>query len=142
MRTHRTPTPESVKATHSMMDADTLPAEMAEDATIPRATGSAWALLVVGEGVAAINLLPRDGEVSVGRGREAGVSVRHPSLSRRHALLRVGSFITIEDLGSRHGTALAGRRLLPGKAREVRPGDVVTLGTVSVTLVRTRSATA
>jgi hypothetical protein len=95
-----------------------------------------WSLAVLGEGVAALHRLPAAGEVSIGRSCESTVAIRHPSLSRRHALLHLGAVVTIEDLGSRHGTVLAGRRLLPGQTRLVQPGDILQLGAVSVTLVR------
>jgi pSer/pThr/pTyr-binding forkhead associated (FHA) protein len=64
------------------------------------------------------------------------VPIRHPSLSRRHAVLNLGLVVTVEDLGSRNGTVLAGRRLLPGETRVVRPGDVLQVGAVSITLIR------
>jgi two-component system response regulator AtoC len=95
-----------------------------------------WALAVLGEGVVAMCPLPRIGQVVLGRGDDASVAIRHPSVSRQHAVLRFGPIITIEDLGSTHGTVLAGQRLAPGEPRLVQPGDVVQLGTVSVALVR------
>jgi pSer/pThr/pTyr-binding forkhead associated (FHA) protein len=64
------------------------------------------------------------------------VVVRHPSLSRKHAVLNLGLVVTVEDLGSRNGTVLGGRRLIPGEARVVQAGDVLQLGAVSITLVR------
>jgi two-component system response regulator AtoC len=95
-----------------------------------------WALAVMGEGVGALHRLPLAGQVSVGRARDAAVPIRHPSLSRRHALLHLGPLITIEDVGSRHGSLLSGRRLVPGKPQVLRPGDLLQLGAVSLILVR------
>jgi two-component system, NtrC family, response regulator AtoC len=95
-----------------------------------------WSLAILGEGVAALHRLPPGGVVSIGRSSEATVPIRHPSLSRRHAVLNLGLVVTVEDLGSRNGTVLAGRRLLPGETRVVRPGDVLQVGAVSITLIR------
>jgi hypothetical protein len=94
-----------------------------------------WMLAVRGEGVATTHELPPDGLVTVGRGKEAAVSIRHPSLSRQHVRIHVGRFVTVQDLGSRHGTMLAGARLDPGEIRIVRPGDVLQLGAVTVTVL-------
>jgi two-component system response regulator AtoC len=95
-----------------------------------------WALAIMGEGVVALRPLPRIGQVILGSGDEASVPIKHPSLSRQHALLRLGPIITLEDLGSRHGTVLVGQPLAPGQPRLVQPGDVVQLGTVLIALVR------
>jgi pSer/pThr/pTyr-binding forkhead associated (FHA) protein len=97
-----------------------------------------WALAVMGEGVVALHRLPLDAVVTLGRSSEATVTIRHPSLSRHHARLSFAAEVTIEDLGSRNGTVVEGRRLPPGETRVVRPGDVVQIGAVSVTLVRAR----
>src|SRR4051812_10365482 len=91
-----------------------------------------WALAVLGEGVVALRPLPPSGPVILGRGDEAPVVIAHPSLSRQHALLRLGPTITLEDLGGPNGTVLAGQRLWPGQRRLVLPGDVAQLGTVSI----------
>jgi hypothetical protein len=58
-------------------------------------------------------LLPlREGENVVGRDPEADVVVDVPGVSRRHALVRVASGqATVEDLGSKNGTFLAGERI-------------------------------
>ena len=96
---------------------------------------SGWALSVRGQGVAALRALPALGSVTVGRSFEATVPIFHVSLSRRHARLRFGRAVTIEDLGSRNGTVVGGCRLEPGEMRVVQPGEVMQLGAVSVTLV-------
>jgi two-component system response regulator AtoC len=95
-----------------------------------------WALAVLGEGVNALRRLPVAGAVLLGRDGGATLTIGHRSLSRRHALLRIDGVVTIQDLGSRNGTVLGGRRLHPGETRVVRPGDVLQLGSVSITLVR------
>jgi pSer/pThr/pTyr-binding forkhead associated (FHA) protein len=98
--------------------------------------GPRWGLLVLGEGVTALHRLPAGGVISIGRGPDVTLTIRHPSLSRRHVLLRLGSTVTVEDLGGRNGTVVSGRRLLPGELAIVEAGDVLQLGAVSVTLVR------
>ena len=46
------------------------------------------------------------GIVSIGRAPEAEIFVPHPSVSRRHALLRLGDEPLLEDVGSGNGTAV------------------------------------
>ena len=74
----------------------------------------------------------REGENVVGRGTDANVRIDHPSVSRRHARVVVrGGRAVLEDLQSRHGTFVGGRRL--DAAVELRDGDVVGLGPVTLT---------
>lgn len=50
-------------------------------------------------------------------------------ISRKHALIRVGEQITIEDIGSLNGTFVnRGRRLEPGAPVELHDGDEVIIG--------------
>ena len=71
-----------------------------------------------------------EGENIIGRERNAAVNIDSPSISRHHARVIVSSDgATLEDLGSKNGTALNGRRV-----RNVRPiadGDRVTFGTIA-----------
>ena len=46
------------------------------------------------------SVLPNEGEVLVGRGENSDVRIDEDSISRKHAIIRVGERITIEDLGS------------------------------------------
>ena len=55
------------------------------------------------EEVEAFNL-PRAGEVTIGRDEANAVCIDDPSVSRQHALLRVGETLEIEDLGGANGT--------------------------------------
>jgi two-component system response regulator AtoC len=48
--------------------------------------------------------LPDQGEVVVGRAEDALVRLDDSSVSRHHAVLRIGAVISVEDLGSRNGT--------------------------------------
>ena len=69
--------------------------------------------------------LPAD----IGRDREAGVSLRDPAVSRRHALLRAeADAVVIEDCGSRAGVRLGGARLDPGVAIPLRAAGEIAVG--------------
>jgi len=67
------------------------------------------------------------GENLLGRTHEAAVWVEHPSVSRRHAVIRVaGATATIEDCGSKNGTFVGDERVV-GR-RELFAGDDIRLG--------------
>jgi two-component system, NtrC family, response regulator AtoC len=87
-------------------------------------------LIVTGESLFVSQPLPATGELVIGRASDADVRIDHPSVSREHAILRLGTPITIEDLGSANGTRLRGRPLAPHKPLEIQPGEVVDLGSV------------
>jgi DNA-binding winged helix-turn-helix (wHTH) protein len=88
--------------------------------------GVAWHLVVAGRRYA---LSP--GANLLGRDPAATVPIDHASVSRRHAQVSVGGFdAVIEDLRSRNGTFLNGRRVeVP---TELHDGDVVGLGPVTL----------
>ena len=73
-------------------------------------------------------LLPlHDGENIIGRDPEAAIIIDSPDVSRHHARLVVSDdAVTLEDLGSKNGTFVAGERLTVPKA--VRDGDEITVG--------------
>ena len=85
-------------------------------------------LLVMGPAQFATFALPARGEVLLGRGGVADVSLDDARASRRHARLRIGEQIEIEDLGSANGTRLRGRRLEPRRAVKVLPGEAIGVG--------------
>ena len=77
-----------------------------------------------------VNLTP--GPNLLGRDRSAVAWIDDPSISRRHALVRVSNTrVTIEDLGSKNGTFVQGRRIKGSEP--LADGDAVTLGRVSMT---------
>src|SRR5262245_31055629 len=92
--------------------------------------------------------LPRAGDVIIGRDEASAVRIDDPSVSRRHALLRVGAALEIEDLGGANGTFV--RRTGPGargndtvhvnvqhlvrRSAGVAVGDCFLIGTASVVL--------
>lgn len=47
----------------------------------------------------------------VGRGDDVHLQLDHPSVSRRHAQLRLGDALIVEDLESRNGTFVNGQRI-------------------------------
>jgi DNA-binding winged helix-turn-helix (wHTH) protein len=72
-----------------------------------------------------IALVP--GENLLGRTHEAMVWVDDPSVSRQHAVIRVGDGrAVIEDCGSRNGTWIRGERIT--SPRELERGDEIWLG--------------
>ena len=85
--------------------------------------------LVWAEGRAGIG----DGEHVLGRDPDLELFLDSPSVSRRHALIRVmGEEATVEDLGSKNGTFIADRRV--ESPTRLADGDVIRVGSVPVTL--------
>ena len=82
--------------------------------------------------------LPDAGAVTIGRGREVDARLDAPSISRRHALLRISdaSEITIEDLGSANGTKVRGELLVAHVPVSLRLGEIVDLGSILVSIQR------
>ena len=81
-----------------------------------------------GGAVAALRLeAPR--EYMIGRANEADWQIMDPSMSRRHALVKVidGEWY-ITDLGSRQGTQVNGRLLARGEQARLRAGDLLRFG--------------
>lgn len=82
--------------------------------------------------------LPRVGIVSLGRGDEAKLRVDHPTVSRVHAVVRRASpedvACEVEDMGSRNGTRVAGRSVVPGQPTLLRLGEVLEIGSVGLIL--------
>ena len=83
--------------------------------------------------------LPVDGELVLGRfdpqiGIPPDVDLTYEdhqtnTVSRRHAkIVGLSGYHTIEDLGSREGVSVNGRRIQSGLRRELKPGDRITLG--------------
>ncbi len=108
-------------------------------------------VIVSGEQITTF-VLPRAGDVTIGRDAAAALHIDDPSVSRRHAVLRVGPRLEIEDLGGANGTFLrqkpcrdpdAGndtlhvtvKQLLSRKA-SLAIGDCLLFGTTSVVLGR------
>jgi DNA-binding winged helix-turn-helix (wHTH) protein len=82
-----------------------------------------------------------EGDNVVGRGSDATVVIDDETVSRRHALIRLSSdgAATLEDLGSKNGTFLRGRRV-KGRQR-VEDGEDFLVGDVLVQFRRLSGAT-
>ena len=91
--------------------------------------------------------LPRFGEVTIGRDEASTIHIVDPAVSRRHAVLRMGETLEIEDLGGANGTFVrhtppaAGTgndtvqvsiRQLVGRKANLVVGDCLLLGTACV----------
>jgi len=100
-------------------------------AGIPSAS-RAPSLRIMGERVFASRVLPSAGELVLGRSQSADVRIDDASVSRRHAVIRVGPPLSIEDTGSAHGTQVGSRRLAQGERALIAPGDTIHLGSVVV----------
>jgi DNA-binding NtrC family response regulator len=61
--------------------------------------------------------LPAAGEVTIGRGEGSAVRIDDPSVSRQHAVLRVGERLEIEDLSGSNGIFIR-EKARPGQATE------------------------
>jgi len=71
------------------------------------------------------------GDNLLGRDPTARVCVDHPSVSRRHARIAVGSDgATLEDLKSRNGTFVDGRPI--GSPTEIQHGAIIGLGPITL----------
>jgi DNA-binding NtrC family response regulator len=97
-------------------------------------------LLVVGEQQFATHWLPETGKVTLGRADSCEVRINEPSIAPQHAVLQIGSELTIEDLGSATGTRIADTVLEPGTPMAFLPGISVTLGSVSVVVQKSSQA--
>lgn len=77
--------------------------------------------------------MPRRGEVVLGRGIEADVTIDHVTVSRRHASLLLGEdTIRILDHGSFNGTRIGGRKLAPNVPENIGIATIVELGETMV----------
>ena len=92
--------------------------------------GRGVALLVQHTGGVQSALLTPDAPLTIGRTAPASLRIEDPTLSREHARFSLaGGRVRVEDLGSRNGTRIAGRRV---KEAELDVGDQVFLGGVVV----------
>ena len=104
------------------------------------AESGALVLLVSADGRFTTHPLPERGEVSLGRGSNNRIRIEHPSVSRQHAVLRLGARIEIEDLNSSNGVRVQDRPL-PAQGRSpVAVGEVIEIGEVMLVVRRATSA--
>ena len=80
-----------------------------------------------------------EGDHVLGRGHDSAVPLSAPTVSRRHARLRIArGEAFVEDLGSRHGTFVRGQRL--SGPQRLDDGDELSLGSVRLTFRIRRAA--
>jgi DNA-binding winged helix-turn-helix (wHTH) protein len=109
-------------------------AETRDEVPAPRTPVPASAAVLTARLLWEDRLIPLpSGESVLGRDEDVSVRIDAPSVSRRHARLRVdpGQPATIEDLGSKNGTWVGERRLEGGPA-PLKDGDVVRLGKIEI----------
>lgn len=88
--------------------------------------GSVHAWLEVVRGATGSPIVTVYDGLVIGRGRGADVQLTDTTVSRRHAVIRVGQGqCYIQDPGSSNGTYVNGRRI---KAQALRDGDRITIG--------------
>ena len=105
------------------------------DVSGPGGLGDEGVLLVAGEGVLTTCSVRR-GELVIGRDAACDIAIPHRSLSRRHAILRAGDELTVQDLGSTNGTRVRGELLRGGDPRPIEAGESFHVGGLSFLLLR------
>lgn len=95
---------------------------------------TAMELVIVGDGIFITHELAPNTMLTVGRSATCDVAVDHHTISRRHAILRASTSVTIEDLGSANGTLVRGERLEAQKEVVIAVGELVKIGAVSLLL--------
>ena len=106
------------------------------DVTIasPAAAAAAWQLLMNDQ----TRFVLRGAEALIGRDPACDVWIDSGEVSRRHARLRIDrNAAVIEDLGSKNGTFVAGRRI--NRPAELQDGQSFALGTLELTIRRLRA---
>lgn len=89
---------------------------------------SSWMLLVGDRELGLVS-----GENIVGRERDAAIRIDDPSISRRHARIIVSAEgVAVEDLHSKNGTSMHGRRI--HAVGRLTDGDMIVFGTVAAVL--------
>lgn len=82
-----------------------------------------------------------EGRFLIGRSTDCQLSLDDPLVSRLHAALTVeGEEVLLEDLGSRNGVRLNGRRI--ERTEKLAHGDRITIGTQEMALVSGQAADA
>ncbi len=93
-------------------------------------------LLVLGDTAVTSQPLPETGDVIIGRSERCDVRIQDESISRQHAILRLGVDITVEDLGSVNGTMVGDVRVDKGMSQALSINEAFTIGTVTMVVQR------
>lgn len=82
------------------------------------------------------NIDPKSGSATVGRSRDNGIIIDHPSVSNFHAAFTrtADSSLWLADLGSSNGTFVNGVQVLSNERKFVKAGDRVRFGDVDTEL--------
>jgi FHA domain len=100
---------------------------------LPRRMGDRHCLVVWKDGAPTRWPLLAQGQLTIGRDPPAEILIDSPTVSRRHARLRVsGASVWVEDLASHNATRVNGE-LLAGE-QALGYGDVIVLGDVLAVL--------
>jgi two-component system response regulator AtoC len=121
-------------------DSVTVVPSLAVAAALAASSEETLSVLVLSNSFIASYSLPDVGEVTIGRSNSVEVYVDDPLVSRRHAILAMAPRLTIRDLGSSNGTRVDGTPLPAGETRELRVGDVVTVGSAALLIQRGAAA--
>lgn len=112
-----------------------LPEEVPADGTVMATPGMvASALAEVQAGAAGLpDEVPVVGTLFIGRDPTAHLSLPHPQVSRRHAVVAVvAGRAELRDLGSANGTFVNGGKLTPGARHALAAGDAIDIGPYSL----------
>src|SRR6185312_3911700 len=72
--------------------------------------------------------------LTIGRLPDNGLVLSHPSISRRHAEVRIdGMYAIVTDLGSSSGTQVGDRRLKANEPVALESGDTARIGPYTLT---------
>ena len=97
------------------------------DRKAPREASSGDFILVAGKGCFLTHALSRP-EIRIGRERSCEIVIDDAIFSRQHAVVRVGTELTVEDLGSTNGVVLHGQRLASNTPTRLAIGDAFHVG--------------
>ena len=115
------------------------PSTIIDRKTPDPAGSSGLHLVVMGPDEFASHPLPAAGEVVIGRGTGVEVALADPLASRRHARLRVGATVEVEDLGSANGTRVRETPLVARQAARVLPGEAIAIGSTILMIQQNRA---
>src|SRR4029079_18055961 len=84
---------------------------------------------VAGHGTLITHVIEKT-ELVIGRDPGCDVAIDHPTLSWRHAVLRIGPPLTIQDLGSTNGVRVSRQTMHGGAPIELEHGETFHIGGV------------
>jgi two-component system response regulator AtoC len=123
-------------STHCHPVRQTAEAEIVTRTVRQRRSQESLSLIVGSAAGASIVPLDEASAVVLGRSSECDIVINDESVSRKHSVLRLGVQPTIEDLGSRNGTVVQGRRLQPAEPCPIALESLLQLGSAWVVLQR------